>query len=316
MRKLALLLCILTNFTFVQAQNSEKELITNTEKAVKKINDTIEGEGWKTKGNFSLLINQSSFNNWIAGGEDSFSGTLGINYDFNYKKDDLTWDNKLLASYGLLQTKNADFEKKTDDRFEFNSIVGKKAFGQWYYSYFLNFRTQFTTGYVYGQDTNGKEIRTANTKFMSPGYLTTGPGLYWKKDENLKINFAPLTSKFTFVDNAYTSGIDLNTGLPYANGDYFGVDEGKTMRYELGFYASVYYKLAIMTNVTAENILNLYSNYLEDPQNVDMDYSLNIIMKINKYLSANFSFQAIYDDNAFRGFQTRQVFGLGVNFGF
>jgi uncharacterized SAM-dependent methyltransferase len=71
-----------------------------------------------------------------------------------------------------------------------------------------------------------------------------------------------------------------------------------------------------MTNVTAENALNLYSNYLEDPQNVDINYSLNIIMKINKFLSANFAFQAIYDDNAFRGLQTRQVFGLGVNFGF
>jgi hypothetical protein len=310
MRKLTLLLFILVNFTFLQAQNSEKELIKNTEKAVKKINDTIEGEGWKTKGLFSLLLNQSSFNNWIAGGEDSFSGTLGINYDFNYKKDDVTWDNKLLASYGLLQTKNADFEKKTDDRFEFNSIVGKKAFGQWYYSYFLNFRTQFTTGYVYGQDANGKEIRTENTKFMSPGYLTTGPGIYWTKDDNLKINFAPLTSKFTFVDSAYTSGIG------YVDGDYFGVDANKSMRYELGFYASVYYKLAIMTNVTAENTLNLYSNYLEDPQNVDIDYSLNIVMKVNKYLSANLSFQAIYDDNAFQGFQTREVFGLGVNFGF
>ncbi|WP_125718735.1 DUF3078 domain-containing protein [Flavobacterium ustbae] len=310
MRKILLLLFVLANLTFVQAQNSEKELITNTEKAVKKINDTIEGEGWKSKGNFSLLLNQSSFNNWIAGGEDSFSGTLGINYDLNYKKDDLTWDNKVLASYGLLQTKNADFEKKTDDRFELNSIVGKRAFGQWYYSYFLNFRTQFTTGYIYGQDENGKEIRTENTKFLSPGYLTTGPGIYWTKDANLKINFAPLTSKFTFVDSAYTSGID------YVDGTYFGVDANKSLRYELGFYASVYYKLAIMTNVTAENTLNLYSNYLEDPQNVDMDYSLNIIMKVNKYLSANFSFQAIYDDNAFRGFQTRQVFGLGVNFGF
>ncbi|WP_163398524.1 DUF3078 domain-containing protein [Flavobacterium fluviatile] len=310
MRKIALLLIILANVTFVQAQNSEKELIQNTEKAVKKINDTIEGEGWKTKGTVSLLLNQSSFNNWLAGGEDSFSGTLGVNYDFNYKKEDISWDNKLLASYGLLQTKTADFAKKTDDRFEFNSVVGKRAFGEWYYSYFLNFRTQFTTGYIYGTDENGKEIRTENTKFMSPGYLTTGPGIYWTKDENLKINFAPLTSKFTFVDNTYTSGIG------YVDGDYFGVDQGKTMRYELGFYASVYYKLAIMTNVTAENILNLYSNYLEDPQNVDMDYSLNIIMKINKYLSANFSFQAIYDDNAFQGFQTRQVFGLGVNFGF
>lgn len=316
MRKLALLLFVLANLTFVQAQNSEKELIQNTEKAVKKINDTIEGEGWKTKGTVSLLLNQSSFNNWIAGGEDSFSGTLGINYDFNYKKNDVTWDNKVLASYGLLQTKNADFEKKTDDRFEFNSILGKKAFGQWYYSYFLNFRTQFSTGYLYDKDANGKEIRTENTKFMSPGYLTTGPGIYWTKDDNLKINFAPLTSKFTFVDGAYTSGIDQGTGLPYVSGDYFGVDANKTMRYELGFYASVYYKLAIMTNVTAENILNLYSNYLEDPQNVDINYSLNIIMKVNKFLSANLSFQAIYDDNAFQGFQTREVFGLGVNFGF
>ena len=268
------------------------------------------------KGTVSLLLNQSSFNNWIAGGEDSFSGTLGINYDFNYKKGDLTWDNKILAYYGLLQTKNADFSKKTDDRLEFNSIVGKKAFGQWYYSYFLNFRTQFSTGYIYGQDANGKEIRTERTKFMSPGYLTTGPGIYWTKDANLKINFAPLTSKFTFVDNAYTSGIDQSTGLPYVDGDYFGVDEGKTMRYELGFYASVYYRLAIMTNVTAENTLNLYSNYLEDPQNVDIDYSLNIVMKVNKFLSANLSFQAIYDDNAYQGLQTREVFGLGLNFGF
>nr|WP_315220258.1 DUF3078 domain-containing protein [uncultured Flavobacterium sp.] len=316
MRKTALLLFILANFTWAHAQNTEKELIQNTEKAVQKINDTIEGEGWKTKGIVSLLLNQSSFNNWIAGGEDSFSGTLGINYDFNYKKDDLTWDNKILASYGLLQTKNADFEKKTDDRLEFNSILGKKAFGQWYYSFFLNFRTQFSTGYLYGQDANGKEIRTENTKFMSPGYLTTGPGIYWTKDDNLKINFAPLTSKFTFVDGLYTSGIDQRTGLPYVDGDYFGVDANKTMRYELGFYASLYYKLALMTNVTAENTLNLYSNYLEDPQNVDLNYSLNIIMKVNKFLSANLSFQAIYDDNAFKGFQTREVFGLGVNFGF
>jgi hypothetical protein len=47
-----------------------------------------------------------------------------------------------------------------------------------------------------------------------------------------------------------------------------------------------------------------------------MDYSLAIVMKINKFLSANLNFQAIYDDNAFQGFQTRQVFGLGVNYGF
>ncbi|MDI1254666.1 MAG: DUF3078 domain-containing protein [Flavobacterium sp.] len=264
---------------------------------------------WHTKGNVSLLLNESSFSNWASGGENNISGTAGINYDFNYKKDNISWDNKVLASYGLVKTNNSRYEKKTDDRFEFNSLLGKKAAGKyWYYSGFLNFKTQFTNGYVYGKDINEAEIRTKNSGFMSPGYLTFGPGLLWKRDDNLKFNLAPATSKLTFVDKAFTS-------VPgYVDGSYFGVDQEKSMRYELGFYAAAYYKHDILANVTFENILSLYSNYLEDPQNVDLDYQLNIIMKINRYLSTNISFQAIYDDNAFRGFQIRQVFGLGVNF--
>lgn len=295
MKKLALLLLALS-FTAVNAQQTETQT------------DTV--SPWKSKGNASLLLNQSNFSNWAAGGENNLSGNIGINYDLNYKKDDWTWDNKLMASYGLVKTNNSPFEKKTDDRLEFNSILGKKASGQWSYSAFLNFRTQFTKGYIYGKDANGAETRTENTGFLSPGYLTFGPGMLWTKDQNLKINIAPATSKLTFVDDFYTS-------LPgYVDGTYFGVDANKSMRYELGFYSSVYYKLDIMANVTAENILNLYSNYLEDAQNVDIDYTLNIVMKINRYLSTNFAFQAIYDDNAFRGFQTRQVFGLGINYGF
>ena len=301
MKKYLLLVTILGITAVSQGQNSTKDET--------KITDTITSR-WKNKGNLSFLFNQSNFNNWIAGGENNMSGNLGINYDFNYKKNGIAWDNKVIASYGLLQTKNADFEKKTDDRFEFNSLLGKKAFGEWYYSLFLNFRTQFTKGYIYGKDTNGAEIRTENTNLFSPGYLTFGPGVFWKKSDHLKINFAPLTSKFTFVDKAKTSG------LGYVDGSYFGVDSNKSMRYEFGFYTSVYYKLNIMTNVSAENTLNLYSNYLDKPKNVDIDYSLAIVMRINRYLSTNVSIQTIYDDNAFQGFQTREVFGLAINYGF
>jgi hypothetical protein len=309
MKKLLLCVATLASTVFIQAQSTEKDLIKKTEDAVKILADTT-GNGWSKKGNISFLFNQANFNNWIAGGESSFSGTLGINYEFHYKNGKTTWDNRILANYGLLQTKNADFEKKTDDRLEFNSIYGKKAFGEWYFSFILNFRTQFTTGYIYGKDVNGVQIRTENTEFFSPAYLTFGPGLYWKKSDNLKVNLAPLTSKCTFVNNDYTSG------LGYVNGSYFGVDANKSMRYELGFYASAYYKFILMKNVSAENFFNLYSNYLNKPENIDIDYQLNIVMSINKTLSANFTFQTIYDDNAFQGFQTRQVFGLGVNYGF
>jgi hypothetical protein len=293
MKKAALLLTLLITGSLLQAQTTEKPADTTS-------------VGWKTKGNFSLLFNQSNFNNWVAGGENNLSGNVSINYDFNYKKKDWTWDNKILASYGLIQTKNASYEKKTDDRLEFNSVLGKKATGQWYYSFFLNFRTQFTRGYIYDKTPAGIEFRTPYTDFFSPAYLTFGPGLMWKKSETLRINLSPLASKVTFVDKNFT--------LP--NDKYFGVEQGKSMRYELGFYASAYYKLNLMTNISAENTLNLYSNYLEDPQNVDIDYSLAVVMRINRYLSTNVLFQAIYDDNAFQGLQTREIFGLGVNFGF
>jgi hypothetical protein len=97
---------------------------------------------------------------------------------------------------------------------------------------------------------------------------------------------------------------------------YFGVEPGKTSRFEFGASVGAYYKANIMPNVSIENILNLYSNYIEKPQNVDLDYTMNLVMSINKYLSANVAFQAIYDDNAVQAVQIREVFGLGVNFGF
>ncbi|HQV34874.1 MAG TPA: DUF3078 domain-containing protein [Flavobacterium sp.] len=306
MKKIILALSMFAFFS-IQAQ---KEVVKEIEKVTKAVEDTTRTHGWTRNGEITFLLNQSSFSNWAAGGEDNLSGNIGINYGFNYKSVDWSWDNRIIASYGLVKTQNAAFEKKTDDRLEFNSLAGKKAKGYWYYSFILNFRTQFTQGYDYSTDANGQEIRVENTNFMSPGYLTFGPGLLWKKSDNFKFNLAPLTSKMTFVDNSYTSGVG------YVDGTYFGVDANKSFRYELGFYASGYYKFNLFENVSAENFLTLYSNYLEDPQNVDIDYQLNLVMTINKFLSTNLSFQTIYDDNAFRGFQIREVFGLGVNYKF
>jgi hypothetical protein len=309
MKKIILLVCLLAFSTLLLAQSSEKETIKKTEDATKVITDTIKN-GWKSKGKVTFLFNQANFNNWIAGGENSFSGNLGLDYKLDYRKDDYLWENRILASYGVLQTQNSSFEKKTDDQLKINSIVSKKTDSNWSYSFFMNFSTQFTTGYLYKKDANGAEIREENTRFMSPGYLLFGPGMYWKKNDNLKINLAPLTSKFTFVDDYYTS-------IPgYVDGKYFGVDANQSMLYQLGFDASVNYKFTIMENVTAENLLSLYSNYLKKPQNIDINYTIDIAMKINKVLSANLNFQAIYDDDAFSGFQTKEVFGIGINYEF
>lgn len=268
-------------------------------------------EGWTNGGTFTLLFNQSAFDNWLAGGQNNIAGNLGLNYDLNYLKGDWTWDNKLIVSYGLTKIEDAELQK-TDDRLEINSLAGKKAGGFWYYSAFLNFRTQMDSAFEVNE-TTGLEEKT--THFFSPAFLQFGPGMLWKKSDNLKVNFAPATAKLIFVHDEFTDTSILGVTPEAFNtaGGYFGVEANETSRFEFGAAIGAYYKFNAMANVTVENILNLYSNYLEDPQNVDLDYTLNVVMTINKYLSTNLSFQTIYDDNAFRGFQIREVFGLGVN---
>ncbi|MDD5151047.1 MAG: DUF3078 domain-containing protein [Flavobacterium sp.] len=253
---------------------------------------------WKNGGNFLLLFNQSAFNaEWLAGGTSSIAGNFGLNYDFNYKKDDVLWDTKIIAAYGLTKIKEAAKTAKTDDRLELNSLWGKKASEKWYYSVFFNIKTQMDAGF----DKNGVEV----SHFFSPTYFQFGPGMLWKKDSNLSINIAPITPRLILVDSKYT-----------VLGSSFGVSQGDTSRFEFGASVSAIYKLNVMANVKVENRLNLYSNYLDNPQNIDVDYQMNIVMKINRYMSTNIALQTIYDDNAIKAVQVREVFGLGLDFSF
>lgn len=134
-------------------------------------------EGWKNEGKVTLMFNQSTFSNWVAGGENSLAANAFINYDFNYRKEDWRWDNKIIAAFGITRTKTSG-TRKTDDRIEFNSIVGKKATHYWFYSGFLNFQTQFTNGFDYKTDPNSER---PVSKFLAPAYLSFGPGLMYKK---------------------------------------------------------------------------------------------------------------------------------------
>lgn len=276
-------------------------------------------DGWTRAGNISLLFSQAAFNaEWTGGGTSNYAVNATLGYDFNYRKGKLTWDNRIMADYGITKTKDQEFTRKTNDRLELNSILGRQINESlWYYSFFVNFRTQFTSGYNFGTDENGNEIRTEFTKFLSPGYLQAGPGFLWKKSDNLKVNIAPATARLIFVSSDFTNVGNDQTTIDAFNdaGGYFGVEANESTRFEFGASLGAYAKFDLMENISLENILNLYSNYLEDPQNVDLDYTMNLVMKVNKWITANATFQAIYDDNAVKAFQIREALGIGVTLG-
>lgn len=249
-------------------------------------------DGWKRGGNVLATFNQSAFNNeWTGGGIGNIAANILVNYDFNLTKGDIIWDNKFIADYGVNKNKGADNFTKNNDRLELNSIAGKKMSDNWYYSVYFNMKTQMDRS------------EGGFSHFFSPAYFQAGPGALWKKSDNLYVNVSPAAAKLILV-HKHLAGT-------------FGTEAGDTSRFELGAAVRGYYKVDLMKNISVENILALYSNYLEDAQNVDIDYTMNLAMKVNKYISANLVFQAIYDDNVQRnGFQIRETFGLGFNYAF
>ncbi len=260
----------------------------------KKENDSI--PKWKIHGRFAFIFNQSSFSNWASGGENSVAGNLNINYDFNYKKDNINWDSRIITSYGLSYIEGKGY-RKTDDRIDLNSLLGYKISKYWFFSFITTFKTQYTNGYNYKV-----EPEELVSKFLSPAYLTFGPGLLWKKSDDFNFNIAPATGRFTLVD-------DLFSGQ-------FGVDEGRNTAFALGFNFSGYYKFSIMENIVMENILTLYTDYLANVGNIDVDYQINVHFKVNTHIKMQMTFHTIIDDNSSSKIQFRQLFGLGLNYSF
>tara|TARA_S200000501_G_scaffold63542_1_gene54346 strand:+ start:2270 stop:3172 length:903 start_codon:yes stop_codon:yes gene_type:complete len=285
-------------------------LILNVLSQEKAVDSSNVKNNWTKSGNFTFLGNQSSYSYWTAGGQTSISGTIKIDYDFNFENNGWNWDTKVITAYGLNSIGGSKYLKKTDDKFEINSLLGKKftnnLIGNWSYSSFINFKTQWTKGYRYRKNSNGEEERSELTRFFSPAYLQIGVGLYWRKSKDLWVNFAPVTGRLIIVNKFFTE--NLQEGK-----QYFGVNKGSNSRFELGASLRSYYKFELIENVEISNRLSLYSDYLENSGNIDLDYTINTSMKINKYLTTNFIIQFIYDDNSIKRLQVREVMGIGLN---
>lgn len=265
--------------------------------------DSTKVDGWQKSGKTSFLVNQTAFSNWISGGENSIAGTLSIDYNLNYYNNGWSWDTKTNGSFGVNKNSDSKFFKKIDDRIEINSVIGKKFIEKFSFSSFLNFKTQFSKGFKYSTNEEGDEIRTEKTRIFSPAYIQLGVGVYWKESNSLWVNFAPVTGRLILASKKFTN--DLSDGE-----EYFGIPRGQNSRFELGASISAFYKFELIENVVLEQRINLYSDYLYKADNIDIDYTLTAFMKINDYLSTNFIVQCIYDDNAIKRIQLREVFGL------
>ncbi len=234
---------------------------------------------WKRGGDYALNFSDVGFKNWAAGGDNAQNIGTFMNLFASYAKGKVAWDNNLSMVYGLTNVANKGF-RKSDDKIDFSSKFGYKASKKLFYAALMTFKSQFTAGYDYKEDGTKEMI----SNLMAPGYFTFGIGIDYKPVDYLSIYFSPVTNKMTFVN------------VPDLRAKY-GLDPDKSMRYEFGGLAKIVFRKDIVKNVGLESKLELFSNYLKNPQNIDVDWQNALTMKVNKYLSASLLTHLLYDDD-------------------
>lgn len=245
---------------------------------------------WEKGGTFNINFNQANLTNWAAGGESSISIGGVLNVFANYEKGKLTWKNSLQWTYGQSKIGGGDnLFKKTDDQF---ILISKFAYGvkekkiKW--SGVVDFRTQIVAGYNYVEDSTaaaGERKGDAISKFLAPGYLVTSLGWEYSPKKDFFLMLSALTGKTTIVTDKDLSAVGA-----------FGVDSNSTVRFELGSYLKMGYKLPIMENVTFNNNLSLFTAY-DSFGKIDVNWETVTVFKINKVLSTSFTTQMIYDED-------------------
>ncbi len=273
-----LLIFFLSSFVLVQAQS-----------------DTA----WTKGGTFGLNGSQTSFYNWAKGGANQVALSGNINLFANYLKGGNSWTNLLLMDLGSSRQGQQDW-RKGDDRIEFNTIYGHKTKNdKWYYAALFNFKTQFTSGYEFDDDGN----KTFISDFMAPAYVKVGLGMDYKPNKNFSAFLSPATAKWTIVNdqslaNQGKFGLDPAESIKAVDGtDSIYTSTASKVRLEAGALMRFAYTKDVMKNVNLTTVLELYSNYMKNPQNIDVDWQFIFTFKVNKYLNAQLKGHLIYDDD-------------------
>ncbi len=284
---------------------------------------------WQKINLLGLNFSEVAFVNWNAGGNNSVSALANVRFERNYKFRYIQWENYLEMRYGLNAQDNQKL-RKTDDALRFSSTFGyrRDTISNWYYSAKANFNTQFSNGYKYPD-------RTAPiSRALSPGYFFLGAGTsYISEGRKFNLYISPLTQKATLVldqDLADKGAFGVEKAVLDADGNV--IQNGKNLFLELGFLVTNHWETQVAKNIALKHRINLYTDYLRKFGNIDVDWELNMDLRVNEFIVTTIGTHLIYDDDILFDpvkdadgividpgeprIQFKQLLGVGVSYNF
>ena len=271
---------------------------------------------WTSSLKTNVSLGQTSLTNWAAGGDNTVSLAAFVDANANYKKNEMFWNNRLQLDYGFLYASSKPIIQKNTDRIYLESKWGYKteAMKNFYFSANYDFKSQFAPGYEYKTPSvEGLEnlpmkdkvqawmdARKPLSGILSPAYTNLALGIDWAPAKWLSVNFAPLTGGFVIVEDVR---FRQSYSMPLRK-EWEGITEGvptdgsqlRSARFEFGAQLKVDAKVNVNDNFSYSTQVVLFSNYLDKPQNLRVNWDNRIDWKLAKYFSFTVTTNLIYDD--------------------
>ena len=236
---------------------------------------------WDYELSSSFALSQTFLSYWAKGGENSLTSVIDIKGTAKYTDTEakIQWTNSGRLNYGSIITEENGLRTNTD-MLEFNSQYNKVLKEKIDFSAVFYMKNQIARGYNYPNDS------VIVSKFLNPGTFTVGLGLEYKPFKKTSLNFSPLSYKNTFV-------------LDPANIDQtaHGIAAGKRVRQEMGGQLVIKNSLSILDDLNISNSVRLFSGYLNKPENIDVDWEINLDKRINWFATIRLNLHMIYDDD-------------------
>lgn len=273
-------LCILINATAGRAQETIN------------IPENLDNE-WATTWVAGINGSQSTFNNWVAGGQNNVAATFFTRINGAYRSGQLTYGYVIRLRYGITNIEGEE-SRKTDDRIATKHRVAYILNDDNTMNLFadVSFVTQFYNGYDYSSDS-----RTLVSGFMAPGYFNENIGYAYTPHDYLSFE-AGIGLKQTYVGDEKL--------IPA-----YGVNVGTNLLSEGGFTTGISFSKDILTNVNYTSRLESFTNVKKSIGSTDVSWANELSGRINEYLSATIQFEFLYDDNISDKMQSKQILAVG-----
>ncbi len=283
--------CAIANLTIAQSVSTEEVKRNAAASAAALTTTKVLEDGWTLSGTFNFNLSEGGLNTgWReakGGGEEQVIGVrAAIDYDFDYKKGKVNWLNNFRTRYGITKfTSSGQGFQKTDDFISYTTIYASEIKKNISASVLFAAQTQY------------------DYYFFSPGEIKVGPGFLYKPNTKFSIMFSPAM-------------VNITTKLATEQKDeeFFGVEAGKTIKVGVGSFAQIKANYELVKGINYKGFATFFSDYLNKPGVVIVDWTNNFSMTVNKYIGANVAINLRYNDWEVAKLQIQHSIGVGFSY--